>query len=248
MLNQNIGRTVIYISECDSTNSLIKEQLSNFESGTCVYTDNQKAGRGQFKNSWHTTPFLNITASVLIRPYKLPIENQFILSIISSLAIYNYLNKQGIKNVEIKWPNDILINRKKVAGILIENTIQDAFISHSIIGIGLNVNEIFFPSFERSATSLKLETGKEYDIKLELDELLKSLNSYYEKWLVVGNSKLEEEYLKSVYGFNEWVEIEDAEGKKHVKITGIDKWGRIKTKQPDGLSGCYDLKEIKFLY
>ncbi len=247
MLNQNIGRTVIYISECDSTNSLIKDQISNFESGTCIYTGNQKAGRGQFKNSWHTTPHLNITASILIRPYKLLIENQFILSIISSLAICNYLQKQGLENVQIKWPNDILINRKKIAGILIENSIQDAFISHSIIGIGLNVNEISFPSFERPATSLKIETDKDYDIKLELEDMLKSLNSYYEKWLVVGNSKLEEEYLKNIYGFNDWVEIKDAEGNKHVKIAGIDKWGRIKTKQPDGLSGCYDLKEIKFL-
>lgn len=248
MLNQNIGRTVIYIPECDSTNTYIKSHQTDLESGTCVYTGNQIAGRGQFKNSWHSTPLLNITASILLKPYKLQIENQFILSIISSLAICNYLKKQGIDGVQIKWPNDILINRKKVAGILIENSLQDSYITHSVIGIGLNLNETKFPIFDRPATSLKLETGTEYQVELELKDLLLSLNSFYEKWLVVGNSKLEEEYLQNVYGFNEWVEISDAHGSKHVKIAGIDKWGRIKTKQPDGVSGCYDLKEIKFMY
>lgn len=247
MLNQNIGLSVIHISECQSTNTYVKEQASQLESGSCVYTDSQLAGRGQLKNSWFTTPKFNITASLFLKPIKLHSSNQFVLSMITSLAIFQYVKEKGIENVKIKWPNDILISKKKVAGILIENAIQENLITQSVIGFGININEVSFPPFERAASSLKLETGRDFIIREELDLVLSLINIYYEKWLIGGYKKLEEEYLSNVYGFDEWVEIEEKGNRTHVKISGIDEWGRLLTKKPDGLSGCYDIKEIKFL-
>lgn len=248
MLNQNIGISVIHLPTCPSTNSYLRDQIHELDSGTCVYTSHQSSGRGQLNNVWYSSPNLNLTASFLLKNIPLHTQDQFVLSMICSLAIVRMLEKEMDIQAQIKWPNDILVNKKKIAGILIENGIHEQKIAHSIIGIGLNINEKEFPNALQSASSLYLISSKEFDIQWVLEKLITYLNVYYQKYFVVGKQRLEEEYLSFVYGFGAYVEIEEQGIRKHVKVAGIDTWGRLKTKQPDGVSGCYDLKEIKFIY
>lgn len=247
MLHQIIGLSVTYIPVCASTNSYMRENSSAFASGDCIYAGAQTAGRGQKGNSWHAGSGLNIAASIKLLPQRLPSTTPFVLSMFTSLALVKMLQDWKLPAL-IKWPNDILIQHKKIAGILIENTSTEKYITESIIGIGLNVNEIHFPTFPLPATSLKIETGMDHEINRVLETMLQYMDRAYKKWLIAGTAALEEEYLSQVYGFGQFVEIQKDGINMHVKITGIDSWGRLKTENPDGLSGLYDIKEIKFIF
>ena len=128
--------------------------------GLVVFSENQTDGKGQRGNSWITERGKNLTFSLFLKPSIL-ISTQFVLSKIVSLSIVDFLMEMGVKDVKIKWPNDIYCGDKKIAGILIENTISEGKINNCIVGIGLNVNQVNFDSSIQNATSLKLELGFE---------------------------------------------------------------------------------------
>ena len=109
--------------ECHSTNSLLLDltrKISQPE-GTIVITKQQSRGRGQHGNSWESEPGKNLTLSLLLKPNFLAVKQQFYLTMAFSLGVCDFLTERSIGNVKIKWPNDILVNERKVAGILIEN-------------------------------------------------------------------------------------------------------------------------------
>ena len=131
-----------------------------------VHTNYQKNGRGQRNNEWLSENGKNLTFSFLLEPY-VELSNQFFLHIITSISIFKTLLKINIKNISIKWPNDIYVNDKKIAGILIENLVYRKFIHKSVIGVGLNINQANFGSL--NATSIINETLKKHS----LDQILK---------------------------------------------------------------------------
>src|SRR5262249_40524297 len=106
--------------------------------GTVVITSNQYAGRGQRGNEWNSEPGMNLTFSVLLKPSSLSVKNQFFLTIIASLSVFDFLKEKQVGDLKIKWPNDILVYKKKICGMLIENSILGETINQSIIGVGLN--------------------------------------------------------------------------------------------------------------
>ncbi len=180
--NLFIGCNKIQLRRVDSTNNyarqLVQDKLPI--EGTVVITDKQTEGRGQRQNSWVSEADLNLTCSFILRPVFLAAKDQFILSAVTALAVLNTINPfmdEG-KEVKIKWPNDILVNGKKIAGILIENTLRKTNLETSILGIGLNVNQIDFPR-EINATSLKQLTGNSIQIENILDELSSQLEKNY---------------------------------------------------------------------
>ena len=152
---------IIVFEELTSTNDYLKELLSKvkpLEPFTVIMTKNQTAGKGQRGKIWNSEPNTNLTASFLVFPEKLEISDQFLLTMFTSLAVYDTLKTVCDKHISIKWPNDIMIGNKKVAGILIENKIAGNHIKHSIVGIGVNVYQKNFPSeIKAKATSLILE-------------------------------------------------------------------------------------------
>ena len=158
-----IGKTHIIKATLESTNSFLKQIIHSKEvkNGTIVSTKHQTTGRGQRNNVWESERNKNILMSFVFFPNNIPAENQFIISKAVSLSILDLLLKYK-KNVKIKWPNDIYIDDKKIAGILIENSLRGSEISNSIIGIGLNINQTFFSNKLPNPTSLKLETNKNY--------------------------------------------------------------------------------------
>jgi len=241
------GRQLVFVPECHSTNSLASELASKsiLSEGTVVITSNQTAGRGQRGNTWETVAGMNLTFSILLKPTFLSIKNQFNLTITTSLAVADFLKEQSVEEVKIKWPNDILAGKKKICGILIENTIQQETIHQSIVGIGLNVNQNNFNS--PLATSLAIIASKASD----LNEMLNSLLEKFEKrYLQLRSGKLAElksEYLKNLFGFGE-PQVFISNGKEFEGIIeGVDENGELKVSD-NGIVSFFKLKDIVLKY
>jgi len=171
------GQSIQYYPDLDSTNTKSWESISeNMENGTVVITDNQTAGRGRQSNTWISIPGKSLTFSIILYPNALP--NQINLySLFAGLAITDCLIENNIQ-ARLKWPNDIIINKKKVGGILCESKISGGLIKSMVIGIGLNVNENITElqkEFHPNATSLQIESGKQYQLEVLLASILNHL-------------------------------------------------------------------------
>ena len=241
-----LGKEIIHLERVDSTSNYIATLLKTKEinSGVVVLADIQDKGRGQRGTIWQSEENKNLTFSIFLKHETLSIENQTYLNQLVSIVMVELLLNKNKINAKIKWPNDILIESQKIAGILIENQIQGERIKSSIIGIGINLNQTQFSDF--NATSLKLKLGKDID-KIEfLHKFIDSLNSKIH-WIEQKNfNKIKADYL-----FNLWLkDVEsnfesDGQTFKGI-ITGIDSYGRLEI-HTDSKTKCFGLKEITFL-
>lgn len=164
---------IIRLEQTDSTNSFISRNIADLEADTVVCADCQSAGRGQRGNSWEAEPFRNLTFSILLCPKNFPAIRQFAISEAVALAIVRAVKQLCAVELKIKWPNDIYYNNKKICGILIEHAVMGKEILHTIIGIGLNVNQQKFVSDAPNPVSLYQISGSETD----LDSLLHKIST-----------------------------------------------------------------------
>lgn len=235
----------MYLPTCHSTNDIARQIIDKNKAreGTIVITDQQLAGKGQRGNSWEAEPGENLTFSLIYCPDFLSPEENFRLTIITSLALVETLGKFGIK-VKIKWPNDIYAGNKKVAGILIENVIEFRKINFSIIGIGLNVNQQHFNVSD--AISMKNITNKDYILQDVLEEFCINHERLYMQLKSGRHYTLKSIYLNHLLGMNEELNFL-IDGEKVIGIIrGVDDMGRLKV-EIAGTSKHFSLKEIKFL-
>jgi len=164
-------KTHLHFQRLSSTNTYLIDLVSKqtaffFPPYFAISTDKQDAGRGQQGKKWESEPKKNLLTSLLLYP-NIPAKKQFIICQYISVAIANFIKDLcTISNVYIKWPNDIYIGDKKIAGILIEHFIRGEFINYTIAGIGLNVNQRIFPSSLPNATSLYIETKQKYNLHI----------------------------------------------------------------------------------
>jgi BirA family biotin operon repressor/biotin-[acetyl-CoA-carboxylase] ligase len=187
---------------------------------------------------------MNLTFSVLLRPSFLSIKNQFALTTIASLAVHDYLKSKQVEDVKIKWPNDILVDNKKICGMLIENSIHGESINQSIVGIGLNINQTEFPVV--TATSLAKTSGKSFDLNEEWNLLLEKLEGRYLQLRSGKQNELKKEYLDQLLGMNR---------KQKFSLNGAEIIGMIKNVSEsgellvllDGIERSFSLKEISFV-
>ncbi|PJC63203.1 MAG: biotin--[acetyl-CoA-carboxylase] ligase [Flavobacteriales bacterium CG_4_9_14_0_2_um_filter_32_27] len=239
-------KKLIHLQEIDSTNeyakSLIKV-LTYVSEGTTIVAKNQLHGRGQMGSSWESNPCQNLTFSVIISPKILVVE-QFQISKIVALALISFLNQLGIKNTSIKWPNDIYIKEKKIAGILIENILKNNKIEHTIIGIGLNVNQVDFTT--KNATSLQLITSQAYDLNILLANFIEILERNY--FLLKSNQHavINEAYLKNLLGFQKERKFSTSTEQFKAIIIGVSSMGKLQLQKDEQLMEM-DIKEITFL-
>lgn len=240
------GQQLVFVPECHSTNSLASELASKsiLSEGTLVITSHQTAGRGQRGNSWETAAGMNLTFSILLKPTFLSVKDQFYLTIITSLAVADLLKEQSVMEAKIKWPNDILVNQKKIAGILIENTIQREMIQQSIVGIGLNVNQKNFNI--ATATSLANVAGHDFDLNKVLNLLLEKFEHRYLQLRSGKYTELKNEYLKNLFGLGEQRTFVSNDQQFQGVIQNVNENGELVVTVNDNLRS-YSLKEINFI-
>lgn len=237
---------LIHLTETNSTNLDLYQRLQQrptLPEGTVVYTDTQTAGRGQRGNSWESEPNRNLTFSILLKPKHIDVSRQFIISEIVSVGILNILERFA-PGFSIKWPNDIYWNNKKIAGILIENDLMGHHIEHSIIGIGININQEYFLSSAPNPVSLKQITGKESVLSTLLSACLNRIEELYES---DDYSSVSQRYRDKLYrkeGFH-WFRSEIQTFK--ARIIDVETSGRLVLESPDGNQERFAFKEISFV-
>jgi BirA family transcriptional regulator, biotin operon repressor / biotin---[acetyl-CoA-carboxylase] ligase len=200
-----VGQNLITIKQVDSTNNFLKNSLTNskpFIEGTVIMAESQYAGRGQQQNRWHSEDGKNLTFSILLNPVFLPLNQQFDLTRAVSLGIINALSPILGDQLKIKWPNDIYYTDGKLGGILIENIVQSGKIKHSVIGIGLNINQEKFPLVP-NAVSLKQILLRDYDLKLILSDICKNIEVVYLNLKAGHFDVVRKDYLARLYWLNE---------------------------------------------
>ena len=242
-----LGKEIIYMPSCHSTNDIAMQLIKEADTreGTVVITDDQTHGRGQRGNQWISEPGSNLIMSLILKPKFLRPQDQFALNILASVSVQEAINHfMPEAHVKVKWPNDVLINGKKSSGILIENSIQGNSIGHSVIGIGVNINQKVL-SFEK-ATSLLLQLGKEIIIHDFLEVLMMLIEQNY---LVLKNgafNQLKAKYMQHLFGYK----VERNYRAEYLftgQIEDVDDIGRLIMSTSKGIKS-FDFKEIEFIY
>jgi BirA family transcriptional regulator, biotin operon repressor / biotin---[acetyl-CoA-carboxylase] ligase len=238
-----IGKNLIYLPSCHSTNDVAAEKIQNERifDGTLVITSDQTAGRGQRGNNWEALPGQNITMSVILKPDFLNATSQFSLNIAVSLGVYEFLSKYVVENLSIKWPNDIYIGNRKIVGMLLENTLSGSRISYSIVGIGVNINQLNFSNDK--VISLRLATQQdEFDLEKLVEELCICLEKYY---LQLRNASQKKQYLQALYRFEETHLFSKNGSRFFGKIVDIADSGQLML-EIDGEVQYFGFKEVVF--
>ncbi|ATA87696.1 biotin--[acetyl-CoA-carboxylase] ligase [Capnocytophaga gingivalis] len=241
---------IIKLNATNSTNTYLKNLLKEkqVKDLSCIWALSQTQGRGQQGAKWISEPGKNLTFSILKKFENLSSEYHFLLNMEVSLAIFRTLKKLYIPDLAVKWANDILSSKKKICGILIENTLHKEQISSSIIGIGVNVNQVFFNDLP-NVSSLQKIMGHPFDLEevlllicQELEVSLKSLSpTRFETML--------DEYHTHLFRKDKPSTFEYPNGERFMGyIRGVSHNGQLQVEQEDALMSSFSLKEIKLLY
>jgi BirA family biotin operon repressor/biotin-[acetyl-CoA-carboxylase] ligase len=247
-----IGQNAIHLTAVDSTNSYASEMLRQIRpvEGTIVYTFEQNKGRGQRSNEWHSEPNKNVALSLILYPLSIPANEQFILSKMASLAMADLMAEmlsEQVCSIKIKWPNDIYINDKKIAGILIENTIAGNAIQSAVIGIGLNVNQTDFSNETFSANSLKLISGQDHDPDFVIKRMCACLEARYLQLKTNKRVLINDAYEQHLYRLNEWKNYSAFNENFEGRIHGVSDSGKLRLELRSFEIKEFDLKEIVFI-
>lgn len=234
----------------DSTNNYAREAAEALwaEAGghdriVAVIADLQTAGRGQRGNSWHSLPGENLLLTMLVRPRFLAPKRQFLLSQAVALAVSDTLRECGIE-ASLKWPNDIYVADKKLAGILVELDYEADYISQAIIGVGLNVNQTQFPPLERRPVSMRLLTNRRFEVTSVAERLLRSFRRRY-SMIALRPEALCREYKRSLIGWNEPMKYTDASGSFVARIEDVEPDGHLLLRRDDATLSRYAFKEVE---
>ena len=245
----NFKRFLLNLTQLDSvgsTNNFAANLIraSKVVNGMTIMTKRQDFGRGQRGNSWQSDTDKNLIVSTIILP-EIMVKDAFYLNIIASLAVHKTLEDLKI-NAIIKWPNDILVGNKKIAGILIENQIQAQHINTSIVGTGLNVNQSVFESGLK-ATSVLNELGREI-LGIDVFEQYYAYLDFYLDHLMNSNfNLLIKRYYDRLYGYKENTLFNIDGEKVRATIEGVTDTGELMLIFEDGAKKSFGMQEVSFI-
>ncbi len=245
-----IGKVLVELTEVDSTNNYAFTLLKNdsVAEGTVILTDYQYQGRGQRNNEWIADRGKNITLSIILYPKFLLARQQFYLNQAIALGIYHCINDIVGQNVQIKWPNDLYYKDKKMGGILIENVIKGYFLSTSIVGIGLNINQTNFNASLNRATSLGQITQKKHDLTDIIQSLCCHLDQQYLRLRHKDYYGLKKDFLKVLYRKDIFHSYKTKNGIIYVKIVDVSENGELIVEDTQQQQSQYRFKEIEMLF
>jgi len=241
---------IIKLNAIDSTNSYLKQLCTTASvlDYTVVVAKKQTQGRGQMGTIWNAEASKNLTFSVFKDLSDFQIELPFYISMVVTLSLLKTLNKLSIPRLSVKWPNDILSANKKICGVLIENVIKHSNTKASVIGIGLNVNQVDFESLPK-ASSLKIISGNSFDLDELVIDIVYNLKIYF---MVLKNKRYNDlrlEYESHLFRKNKPSTFQDTEGVIFSGfIKGVSDLGYLEVLLEDNIIKAFDLKEISLLY
>lgn len=224
-----IGEKTFYFPKVDSTNTKAKQLAEEgYPSGTLVVAEQQDFGRGRRGRSWESPEGAGIFMTVILKPDIEP-NNASMLTLVAALAVSAAIRKLTGKPAGIKWPNDIVMNGKKVCGILTEMSAQVDYVNHIVVGIGINVhNEVFPEEIAQVATSLYLETGEWWSRAALIEEIWEQFERYYANYLETQDlSGLVREYDEHLVNRNQIVRVLDLKDPFEGRAMGITAKGEL---------------------
>ncbi|MFM9985621.1 MAG: biotin--[acetyl-CoA-carboxylase] ligase [Flavobacteriales bacterium] len=240
-------RAVIRLETIDSTNNyaanLIK--LSTPPDGTVITAQEQTNGRGQRGSFWESDPGENLLCSIVYYPQFLNSSNHFYLMKAAALAVRELVEDLTQRDTFIKWPNDIMVQNKKIAGMLVEAAWNDQKMQSAVVGIGLNLNQENFESLH--ATSARLLTGSRVDVDDCLVQLLQLTDKYMMRLQSGGYSEISKQYRENLFRLGQVAHFIYQDRPLNAMITGVDEEGRLRLYTEQGEILNCGLKEIKFV-
>lgn len=239
----------LHLEKAVSTNTYLQE-INEHERARCVvYADEQTAGKGMGTNVWESEPGLNLTFSMGVDMTFLKAADQFLLSQAVPLGLLDVLDKRlPSEALSVKWPNDLYYGNQKLCGILINSTIRGMDMGVSVIGIGLNVNQMCFRDWPTHPISMKIILKEEIALEPLLKQLVDAVDQRIQQLRSPeGIATIKEAYLSRLYRYRIWADYEVNGEKVRRFITGIDSFGRLETIDESGAKNVYDIKEIKFI-
>ncbi|MFL2591395.1 MAG: biotin--[acetyl-CoA-carboxylase] ligase [Flavobacteriaceae bacterium] len=238
---------IIKINAIDSSNNEIKRLYHNklHLNGLVVWAKKQTDGRGQGSKKWLSHPNRNLTFSIFLNGENVSFSSHLCLNLITSLSVRKVLMNNGINDLFIKWPNDILSVNKKISGILIENLYKGKKLMGSIVGVGINVNQVIFPK-NFNASSMKIITSNEFSLKKTLHDFLDIFNR---NLLLYSNfDLLKKDFNKSLFRKNEIIEYEINGNIKKGEIIGLYDHDRFQILCSSGLKETPRIRDVKIIY
>lgn len=245
----NILMKIIKLSAIDSTNSFLKDMVMNstVEDFTVIVAEKQTSGRGQMNTTWVSEDGKNLIMSIFVSFSDFEIANQKYLNYAVSLSIFKAISYYKLPKLSVKWPNDILSEADKIAGVLIENSLQRNKIKSTIIGIGLNVNQDVFPTELTNASSLKIKTGREFNVDEVLSTVLQEFQAHISLLKNEEFKALEEKYLGVLYKKNIPSMFKTDQNIFFMgKIVGVSPAGKLLIELSDETIQEFGLKEVSF--
>jgi BirA family transcriptional regulator, biotin operon repressor / biotin---[acetyl-CoA-carboxylase] ligase len=226
----NLPGKIIEIQKVDSTNSYAERILmkGNVPEGTIIIAKEQSEGKGQGKNKWLSEPGKNLTLSWILYPKFLPVEHQFMLNKSVSLGVFDFIRSlvpEGL--TKIKWPNDIYFELSKLGGILINHTISGTNFDYSIIGIGINLNQMRFDQELPNPISVRRILSREIDIADALVMLIGKLENRYDQLKKSDNAMLSAEYKSNLLGLDDERNFMSGNDRFSGFIRDVDAYGRL---------------------
>ena len=238
-----------YLQQLDSTQNFLQSKISerDLPEGYLLHTSFQSGGKGQGVNKWESAAGENLLFSFVLRPHRWKVARQFYISMLVSLALADtvsyYLPE---KQIHIKWPNDIYLDNKKIAGILIENSVVGNAFEWILAGVGLNVNQQKFYSDAPNPVSMAAIKGEKLNVLEVLEQFERRFEPLYSRLLGGEEEEIKELYLRKLYRKGHWHKFKSSAGEFRGKITGVDAFGFLQIETEKGIK-VFDVKEVEYL-
>lgn len=248
MSNLNNLPRLIRLEQTDSTNNYLRSLAEKETLPECsvVVTDFQTSGRGQQGNVWESEAGKNLMFSIILFPDFLPANRQFLISQIAALSVKETLDKYT-DGIRIKWPNDIYWQDRKICGMLIENDLSGQTLYCSVIGAGINLNQLQFRGDAPNPVSLIQITGREVDKEEVLNTFLQIFYGYYLLLVQEKEDKIREAYQNALYRKEGYYWYSDENGTFEASIQAIELTGHLILLLRDGTSRRYAFKEVSYI-
>lgn len=252
-----IGKVYLQFDELPSTNDYALELLAKSKppEGIVIRAASQSAGRGQFGSQWESQVGKNLLISIILYPNWLPASEQFRLSEATALAVWETINHalssekpaKALPKVRIKWPNDLCIGNRKAGGILIQNSIKGERLESTVIGIGLNINQLEFPEALPNATSLARTSGLTFDPDAVAERLFACLERRYLQLKQGQSEAIRTDYHAHLLGLGAVRSFARPDGTRFQGIIqGVAADGHLLLEGPNGIEQCA-VKSVRML-